>query len=144
MDDMLRSATNIALAFLVLIAAFACAPAAYAQTTQDPQLPAAPLLNEEEQQLNQSLLRQQMLILELERQRLAQERRKLEEAQRVQQLREERVRLLQIERQRRLGLPQNRSYYRRQQFQREDYRPQRGQPQQYRHQQYQSQQFRRQ
>ena len=132
---MLRSATNTALAFLVFAAAFAFAPFASAQTVQDPQFPAAPLLTEEQQQ---------MLILELERQRLAQERRKLEEAQRIQQLREERVRLLQLERQRRSGLPQNRSYYQRQQFQREDYRPQRGQPQQYQRQQYQSQQFRRQ
>lgn len=144
MDDMLRSATNTALAFLVFAAAFAFAPFASAQTVQDPQFPAAPLLTEEQQQINQSLLQQQMLILELERQRLAQERRKLEEAQRIQQLREERVRLLQLERQRRSGLPQNRSYYQRQQFQREDYRPQRGQPQQYQRQQYQSQQFRRQ
>ncbi len=144
MDDMFRSATNKAAALFLLFAVLAPATVARAQSSQNIQLPSAPLLTDEQQRLNQSLLQQQMLILELERQRLAQERRELEEAQRVQQLREERVRLLQLERQRRLGQPQNRSYYRRQQYQREDYRPQRGQPQQYQRQQFQSQQFRRQ
>ena len=53
MDDMFRSATNKAAALFLLFAVLAPATVARAQSSQNIQLPSAPLLTDEQQRLNQ-------------------------------------------------------------------------------------------